>query len=511
MLLLCVRLPEDTLSLRTVGKQAGFQCYCGSLLRGSTGPIGVLGLAFRTMPDLSRLSCVMTAAASLLGLRISEVFATWRQRGMESVLLPALCGDHSRAQPFEMFLREVARQLNLRQSELYFRSEFPLPRFSALPYRSVPACPTVGRGDFDRCPACNTKQSVLVPSAVAQRLTPCRAAESCEGYCCCVPLVVAGKPVGVLRSIFSAQSTDSLLESIGLAELASSALTDALALLDSENLRLDRQRTDTPSSRLLAGPRIAIRCFGTFEITIDGRTIDPTTIPRRRVLQLLKILAVNHKCFVPRDMLMEWLWPDSDVGNRITQFYVIVHELRRLLDPGNDPRQSRTIVRDGERYRLVLSDSVWLDIAEFEQAVERGKQAEAAGDSLAAVNAYSRAAELYRGDLLQDEPYAEWCWDAREQLRESCLFALQRLAFFWSRDNRWDASVSALRRALELDNLRENLHRDLMYALWALGRRADAVRQFAECARLLREHLNLEPSKETLQLLETIRKSAYPG
>lgn len=504
-------LPDDTRFLRTAVKEAGFQCYYGVPIPGSSGPMGVLGLAFRTIPDSSRFSSLVSTAATLLGLRISSTFTAWRENGLESAITTILGSRQRKVDPFTTFLRETRQQLGARQVELYFAPQLSLPRFTSLPHRSIPGCSTVGRADFGRCPACTQRRSVMLLGNSSEYPAPCRTAATGTGYWCCVPILIGSQAIGVLRCAQTPEHQAFPLESVALAELAGSALAEALALFVARGSYSESETLVPSTTSSVEAPSITIRCFGSFELTIDGKVIDPTAVPRRRVLQFLKILAIHHDRFVPRDMLIEWLWPEDACASRTTQFYVLVHELRRLLDPAENARRSRTIVRDGERYQLVLHPYVWLDLAEFEKALERGKRAEVAGDLIAAADAYARAVELYRGDLLEEEPYAEWCWSARERLREGCIAALRRLATFWGQDGRWDASIAALRRALELDRLREEVHRELMYALWAAGRRAEAVRQYAECARLLREHLNVEPTLETQQLLEAIRRSPSPS
>ncbi|GBD19506.1 Transcriptional regulatory protein MoaR1 [bacterium HR27] len=221
------------------------------------------------------------------------------------------------------------------------------------------------------------------------------------------------------------------------------------------------------------------------------------------------MLAVHYHRFLPRDVLIDWLWERDDATEHTTQFFVIVHELRRLLAGSETERAHPVIIRDGDRYQLTLGSDVWLDLAEFDRLLEIARRADTAGDRLSAIDAYSRAVDLYRDDLLADEPYAEWCWMERERRREQCIAALRQLARAWSAMGQWDSSIVALRRALELDRFREDIHRELMRALWAAGRRAKAIRQFAECARLLRQELGMEPDPETFALLDQIRRSPH--
>ena len=93
--------------------------------------------------------------------------------------------------------------------------------------------------------------------------------------------------------------------------------------------------------------------------------------------------------------------------------------------------------------------------------------------------------DAYRGDLLPDEPYAEWTLGPRAALRE------RRLAVMRSQ-GRWE-------EVLREDPADEEAHRALMRRRAAGGDRPGAARQF----RVLREELSrlgVEPSAETLAL-----------
>jgi DNA-binding SARP family transcriptional activator len=64
--------------------------------------------------------------------------------------------------------------------------------------------------------------------------------------------------------------------------------------------------------------------------------------------------------------------------------------------------------------------------------------------------------------------------------------------------------VRAARALVDLDPLDEHAQRLLIGAYAAVGRRADALRQFLECRRALVEQLGIEPDAETLALQRRI-------
>jgi len=60
-------------------------------------------------------------------------------------------------------------------------------------------------------------------------------------------------------------------------------------------------------------------------------------------------------------------------------------------------------------------------------------------------------------------------------------------------------------RQLEIDNLQEGAYRQLMMTLDSSGRRSEALFQYEACRSLLQSELGVEPSAETVALVEAIR------
>jgi DNA-binding SARP family transcriptional activator len=115
------------------------------------------------------------------------------------------------------------------------------------------------------------------------------------------------------------------------------------------------------------------------------------------------------------------------------------------------------------------------------------------------------------GDLLPDW-YDDWLQDEREELRQTRLHALERLAQALSKSGRHADAIQAALAAIRLEPLRETAHRTLIEIHLAEGNRSEACRQFQRCLRLLREELGVEPSESMRLLLEPRRRSdELPG
>jgi len=121
------------------------------------------------------------------------------------------------------------------------------------------------------------------------------------------------------------------------------------------------------------------------------------------------------------------------------------------------------------------------------------------------------ATELYRGDFLADfylvdsSAYESWTATRRAAFRRQALDALTGLATFHTEQGDYMEVEGLARRQLEIDNLRESAYRQLMTALALSGRRSEAISVYDECRQVLQSELGIEPSAETLDILEKIR------
>ena len=210
---------------------------------------------------------------------------------------------------------------------------------------------------------------------------------------------------------------------------------------------------------------------------------------------LLAYLAYHPKRAHPRDELAELLWPETapEVGRHNLRQALL--SLRRQLEPPGAVEPPAPVFL-ATRAELQLSPAVVTDVAEFEAGLKSASQAADAGERAVALTS---AVELYQGHLLPGH-YEEWITGERERLAEACLGALQQLVDLCRETGDTERAVWFVRRALAIDPLREEAHRALMRLLIAADRRADALRQFQDLERVLREQLDETPSAEAVAL-----------
>ncbi|MBV8520027.1 MAG: response regulator [Acidobacteria bacterium] len=209
------------------------------------------------------------------------------------------------------------------------------------------------------------------------------------------------------------------------------------------------------------------------------------------------------------------------IGNRRTQSLVVYLALRisgrssfaeiaaLLFGDAGAQGEVREAVRD-LRYALrylphdiLLDDGVGVrfnrDVVEVD--VQRFSELVASPS----INTIRRAAEYYRGNLLEHfatgmRAFDEWIAEKRLNCWRAAIAIFGNLLTTQIRAGWWEEAVETAGRLLSLDPSQEVVHRTLMRLQLEQGRPDAALRRYQECADILRREYQREPSPETERL-----------
>ncbi len=238
--------------------------------------------------------------------------------------------------------------------------------------------------------------------------------------------------------------------------------------------RDDRRRRTEPHWG--GGPELRIRALGrtqvdSAEVSLGGRWLD------QRTGRLLKLLVTErHRMLFP-DEIAEQLWSDSGPRNLQGVRY-FVHALRERLEPARVPRAESAFVRFLDGAYSLDRRRVHIDADEFERDVKDGREALAQGDRELARARLARAVDLYRGDFLADEPYADWARSERDRLRALAAEALRTLGAFEREAGDLDAAAAYLERLADLEPFDTDVHRQLIALCLERRRHSEALRRY---------------------------------
>lgn len=244
--------------------------------------------------------------------------------------------------------------------------------------------------------------------------------------------------------------------------------------------------------------------LGDFNVSLNGQPL--VKPPGSRSVAVLKYLLIQSRREVPREVLMDVFWPDSDPKSARNNLNVALHKLRQAFIAITE---QPVIVFELENYFFNPALNIFTDIEEFEGLSRSGRNFEKAGSWQAAVASYESACKLYQGDLLADEPYAEWAINRRERLRVEYLEILDRLGRIYFNQEEYEHCSSLCQKILGYDNCREDIHCLLMRCFGRQDKFNLSLRQYQLCAESLRKELDVEPANATRQLYERMRRREH--
>ncbi len=168
------------------------------------------------------------------------------------------------------------------------------------------------------------------------------------------------------------------------------------------------------ADRLVSVP-LRIFTLGHFSLVVSGRGLAVDSWKRRQALVVLKYLVAHVGRPVHRERLIDVIWPGETTNRGWDRLKVAVSFLRGQLRQNgvtDDP------IKTVDQCYLLRPEAVWIDAIAFEKLVSDARLLERRQRPLDALLCYEDAQRLYRGDYLEDDPYADWCAEIRARLAE---------------------------------------------------------------------------------------------
>ena len=261
--------------------------------------------------------------------------------------------------------------------------------------------------------------------------------------------------------------------------------------------RLIRQRKLlAPNPALESWPwPVKVFTLGHFELSINGVAYAPARKAQRKVLELLKVLVALGGLGIGTSKLLETLWPDLDGDSAQNNLKGCIHRLRRLLESDD-----ALIVQEGNI--SINSNCVWSDAPVFEAIADRILESDYDTQNLS--ENHSDAHQLlqqYRGHFFPEESEIGCILVTRDRLANKFRRAVLRIGQSLESIDAFAEATAIYQRAIDLDNLSEDIYQRLIFCLKKLGKDAEALNVFRRCRDMLSIILGVTPSRETRALV----------
>lgn len=246
-----------------------------------------------------------------------------------------------------------------------------------------------------------------------------------------------------------------------------------------------------------------VRLFGGLEVKTKDGHVDDSRWRKRKSRLVFAILVLKQHQDVPRDVLLEHLWPEMDEEHAKRNFYVTWSTMKRALACGKRPAEARRYVQCVGGVCRVTRD-VRSDVDDFDEAVAALRYASNSSDTEAVLAAGQRLAELYRGELLPGDLYEEWFADIRERTKHDFCDAMMCAAAAAEGAGDFEKALFLLRRASSADPWREDVYQATMRCQMNAGQRSRAIETYLSCRSRLTEDLGIDPSVETTRIYQSV-------
>lgn len=226
-------------------------------------------------------------------------------------------------------------------------------------------------------------------------------------------------------------------------------------------------------------------------IDFEGPEEAPALLAQPKLLTLFAFLVLARRSgFQRRERLAGLFWPEQSEDRARSSLRSALRSLRTMLG-------EEALLKRGDSDVGVNPALVSCDAFEFEDAIARGE--------------YALALELYRGSLLEGmfpEGVAlqHWLYEQREAYRTAAADAA------WTLAERYESEAGDLtsaarwaRRAAKLAGTDERRVRRVMGLLARAGDAAGAAAVYKDFARFIKQELDIDPSRETVELDAAIR------
>lgn len=236
------------------------------------------------------------------------------------------------------------------------------------------------------------------------------------------------------------------------------------------------------------------RILGRIEVHGDSGTVALGSLKQRT---LLAALLLNPGRTVPVGKLMRSLWGDEPPPSAMANLRTYANRLRRVL-PGRADGGPRITGR-ASSYELTLQQGE-LDLHVFTERAGAGQVALSRGDYATAARYLGEALSACRGAVLEDLADSDALAGLIAPVEELRLSVTEDYldARLGLREHR--EVIAPLREFVAEHPLRERPWAQLVTALYRSGDPAGALAVYANCRRVLADHLGLEPSPDMARL-----------
>jgi len=222
---------------------------------------------------------------------------------------------------------------------------------------------------------------------------------------------------------------------------------------------------------------------------------------------LLKAIVTHGSRRVPKDQIIEALWPEVTPQSGERNFKITLHRLRKAMEPEMDKAFGSSYVYLKANLIYLDEELCKTDLDDFLSLYRRGEKNERNGDIEGALFLYNNAIDIYKGDFLSEELYTSWIDIKREELRKLYINLLYKIADIQEKRGTSKVAIDCYKKIIQIDPLSEQVYQRLMTLYSNRRMHTEAIKVYKDCRKALREGLDTEPEALTSSIYKKIMEA----
>lgn len=254
-------------------------------------------------------------------------------------------------------------------------------------------------------------------------------------------------------------------------------------------------------------PNIQVETLKGFHVYRDDHRVKDEEWGGSLPQSLLKTIIARGGHHVPKERMMEDLWPDAQQSASETNFKVNLHRLRKLLEPSILKELGSSYIRLKGNLVSLDEELFKIDIDNFNELFRKSKKAKSEGNSKNAIRHLNQALKLYQRDFLEEDLYSEAITQKREELRRQYAKAMFQLAALYETKGALKKAEGLYKKIIAADPYSESAHQSLMINLANRGKTTEAIKTYRKYENVLRSELDTKPDEVTRSVYERLLDS----
>lgn len=243
--------------------------------------------------------------------------------------------------------------------------------------------------------------------------------------------------------------------------------------------------------------KLYINTLGDFDLKIENESILKESSRSYRLYKLFQyFITFRNKKLLP-DTIIDNLWDNhesQDPKNMLrAQIFRLRQMIKNILPEELDESKYLNISFNNGYYSLEIGELTTIDIDEFEALILIGDTKRQCNINQA-IEAYSKALNLYKGTYLEENAYEVWLVPVRNYYRRLYLKTLFKLIEIFKEKEEYSIIVELCEKGIAIEPYEESIHIYLMEAMLKLGQIKNAISYYNYISAILEKQMGTKSS-----------------